>query len=380
MEKTKDIEATTIETRFIDMLEHPGDFTEQELKELLSDKTNRETLHVLQLARKAERRHRTPAPDVSEAWNAFQAKTTHAQLRRNAGFIGSLLAIAAVIVIGFFLFSRSDVFSAQPSLTKEEATARKLATGTKAIILHSSRGGTQVIPNNGSNTIDYARLLKSQEEETAGQEAQTITIPNGKDLKVILSDGTEVYLNAASSITFYVPFDKDKREVLLKGEAYFKVKHDNERPFTVNTGNVKVTVLGTEFNVRSYDKEEPRVTLVKGRVELSSVTSDEKTILHPNEEGRLNADGKLIVSTVDPYAITQWLQGYFYFENSPLSDVVKELARWYDLGIVVKNKRYLNERIHFSACRNETIGEAIDNLNQLQKANISVNGKNIVIQ
>lgn len=377
MKGPKDIEEQTSRARFMDMLEHPGDFSEKELKELLSDETNRIDLRHLILARKAYRRRTTPKPDVHEAWQTFCRTVNPGTLSRRLTFAGSIIAVAAILIIGFFIFS-NDRVKAPVSLVKEETIARQQAGRQPHILIHSSKGQTRIVSDN--QIISYSGSAQEGLEENRSQDAQTITIPEGKDMKIILSDGTEVWLNASSSLTFYVPFDAHKREVLLKGEAYFKVRHDDKRPFTVHSGPMNITVLGTEFNVRSYNGEPSRVTLVKGRVNLSSSTTKESVILDPEEEGTLNADGRLTVAPTDTYAITQWIQGYFYFENTPLIHVLKELARWYGYNILIKDKKYLNAPVHFSAHRDDTLHQTIENLNQLQKAVISVEGKNIVIR
>lgn len=379
MKEKKDIEEKKDQIRLIEMLDHPEDFSEQDIKELFSDKANREYFHVCQLARRAYKRSKTTPPDVEEEWKKFVKRNTHAHKfsHKAAIIISRVISVAAVFVIIFLIF-KQQLKENTPSLIKEEIKAEQEATGQKNISVHSSKGAVQIIPRQ-DKTIAYNQTPQNAIQSNINQDIKTIIIPKGKDLKVVLPDGTEVWLNAASSITFPVPFDDNKRELLLKGEAYFKVKHENKRPFIVTTGNISVTVLGTEFNIRSYKEESPSVTLVKGLVNLAGTSGKDHVLLHPNEQGILDSNGKLSVMPADTYAVTQWVEGYFYFDHTPLIKVVHELAHWYDLNILVRNKKFINEPIHFSAARKEDINNAIENLNRLQKACISIEGSNIVI-
>lgn len=377
MEEKKDIKETEIQALFIDLLDRPDDFSEEELKNLLTDKINRENLHVLQLSRKAYLRRQLPAPDVNEAWEKFRQQMSRPTLQKRRIIMFISLLTAAIIITGIFLLHFPQQTITQEILAKAEIKAQQTASG-KQIQLYSINGKRQTISN--GTVIFLNTATGKQAMATEKDDIKTITIPKGKTLKVILSDGTEVWLNAASTITFPVPFDEDRREIRLNGEAYFKVKHENKRPFIVATGNMAVTVLGTEFDVRSYADESPCVTLVKGLVNLANKTGTESVLLHPNEQATLEADGNLSITPADTYAVTQWVEGYFYFDNAPLIKVIHELARWYDMDILIRNKKFINEPIHFSAERKDNVFNTIDNLNRLQKANITIEGTNIVLQ
>lgn len=378
MRKKEDIETNTKLADFMEMAGHPEDFPEAEWQKLLADKDNRENLHVLLLAQRAYRRHTTPVPDVNEAWEELQSKTGKiSEKKKSLVILGSLIATAAIIIFGFFLIRTPKQAPALEVLSNAEAQALKTAS-TQQVQLHSASGSAQTI------TKATVTFFSSQKENAGGSlqgnQIKTITIPKGRNLKVILSDGTEVWLNAASSITFPVPFDKDKREIKLTGEGYFKVKHENDRPFTVNAGNMSVTVLGTEFNVRAYNYEPSTVTLVNGLVRLGDQASRKQVLLRPNEQGTFGPDGQWTIAPADTYAVTQWVKGYFYYEKVPLLQVVQDLARWYGFNILVKNKTNLDTPIHFSARRDERIRQTVENLNQLQISNLTIAGNNIIIQ
>ena len=177
----------------------------------------------------------------------------------------------------------------------------------------------------------------------------------------MLSDGTVVLLNADSKITFPTRFTGNKRTVKLVGEAYFKVSKNKHRPFIVETGNLYTKVLGTEFNLKAYPHSDVNVTLIKGSVAV-------------------NAEGKDIeVTTVDTEGYIQWKDGYFYFDNVPLIDVVRDLGRWYNVNIEIRNNSLMSYRLHFIASRKASIKEFVDNLNEFNYLHVVHKDNKLII-
>lgn len=161
----------------------------------------------------------------------------------------------------------------------------------------------------------------------------TIQTPNGRTFHVILQDGTSVWLNAGSSITYPVAFNGTSREVSITGEVYFDVAHAATQPFKVKIGEKAwVQVLGTAFNVNAY-KDEPYIatTLVQGAVKTGNQQNE--AILHPGQQAIANADGSLLLKDVETSAITAWRNGLFHFENASIPAVMRQLARWYDVEV-----------------------------------------------
>ena len=207
-----------------------------------------------------------------------------------------------------------------------------------------------------------------------------LSTPRGMDFKVILPDGSEVWLNAESAIEFPTAFHDGLRQVRLQGEAYFKVAHDERSPFIVTSEQMNVRVLGTSFNFRNYASEKAHVTLVEGKVEVmhpESTTPD--ATLEPGEEAWFDEEGTLRVEEADTYAVTQWVKGFFYFPDDPLVDVLRELGRWYNYGVVFRNMDAIHQHVHFSALRNESIEMAIESLNRLRHVYVQIEGDNIVV-
>lgn len=173
------------------------------------------------------------------------------------------------------------------------------------------------------------------------QSFNTISTPRGGQFQVEFPDGSIVWLNAASSITFPASFEGlSTREVTLKGEGYFQVAKDAKRPFRVKTDEQIVEVLGTHFNVNSYS-DEPNVTttLLEGSVKVSSISTSLKSekILQPGQKAVLHQNNELIISTANPYAVA-WKDGLMRFESANIKTIMREISRWYDLDVIYKGK------------------------------------------
>ncbi len=160
--------------------------------------------------------------------------------------------------------------------------------------------------------------------------------PNGGQYQIVLPDGTKVWLNAASSLSYPAHFKAGRREVKLTGEGYFLVNSrpsaaGNPVPFVVKTDGQEVHVLGTELNVNAYEGSQRVITtLVNGKVRVSANESV-STELKPGEETVLTASGNLKKRQADLRAVTAWRNGIFYFNDTPLNEMLPQIARWYDI-------------------------------------------------
>lgn len=168
---------------------------------------------------------------------------------------------------------------------------------------------------------------------------QTITVPAGQRINITLVDGTNVWLNARTSLSYPVKFGKNNRQVVLDGEAYFDVTKDKSKPFIVQTDNYNVEVLGTQFDVSAYSETgEFETTLMSGSVKVASVSdSTQKITLKPNNKVFLQ-DGKLHVTAVDDYNPYRWKEGLICFKNETFTSIMKDFEKYYGLTIQVKNK------------------------------------------
>lgn len=362
---------------------------------------NNENRKLQQLARMADCRKRVSAPDVDAEWEAFCAKhidgvdseltyeSSKAVVERREAkaesrekrvviwkMVGSALAGAAAMFVGAVIFF--NIYG-----TKENLIALQYDDTPQQITL-SAEGSMEDLSN--LDSISFVESVKSvgiSVDEAANEvqesKMQCLSTPRGMDFKIVLQDGTEVWLNAESSIEFPSAFTGDDRKVNLRGEAYFKVAHNAEKPFKVNLGDKTVYVLGTEFDVRNYASEHSSVVLVNGSVQLFDNEGKQEVTLVPGQGATWTENGNVNVHDVDTYGTTQWIDGLFYFEEHSLGEVLREVGRWYNYGVVFKNNEHISYKVHFSASRNDDIQSVLDDLNTLCRFKLTIENKNIVV-
>lgn len=182
---------------------------------------------------------------------------------------------------------------------------------------------------NGTSYSDGTSIAKNTVQYA------TLSTPRKGQYKITLQDGTKVFLNAESSLKYPTQFTGNERVVELRGEGYFEVAHNATKPFIVNARHQKLKVLGTKFNVNSYENEVSiQTTLVSGKVELSNTQNTTPVILKPGQQGKLFSLSSIyFVDEVDAEAFTAWTRNDFQFNGIPLKEVFKQLERWYDIDV-----------------------------------------------
>ena len=232
-----------------------------------------------------------------------------------------------------------------------------------------------------SSLISYIRVGSSTDDP------QYITLEANAGIRTHfnLPDGTVVYLNSGSSLSYPVPYDSKERKVCLSGEAYFKVTKDAKHPFIVKSGNLQVRVLGTEFNVRSYSPIDVRVTLITGKVAGGGVCGIYTCGIHsvemmPGQSAQLSSDGTFAVNEVDIESFLYWKEGFFYFDDVALVDMMKEIGRWYNIDIEFRNSKIMDLRMHFFANRHQDIFHLIELLNRMERIHAHFETGKLIIE
>lgn len=183
--------------------------------------------------------------------------------------------------------------------------------------------------------------VKKMDEQLSGLQAavNTITVPAGQRANLQLSDGTNVWLNARTTMTYPAFFTGSNREIRLEGEAYFEVEPDAEKPFIVHTERYDVEVSGTSFNVEAYKgSADFETALMDGEVLVSSHKSSHKIRLTPGYKA-VGSDGSLIEGIIENYDIYRWKEGLICFKNMNFPDLMKEFEKCYGIKIIVENKQ-----------------------------------------
>ena len=211
----------------------------------------------------------------------------------------------------------------------------------------------------------------------------SVEAPLGSKTKLYLPDGTLVWLNAGSRMTYSQGFGVDNRKVELEGEGYFEVKRNEKIPFFVKTKDLQLQVLGTKFNFRDYPEDhEVVVSLLEGKVGLNNLLREEKeAVLSPDERAVLNkANGFLTVESVTASNASQWTDGYLFFDEELLSDIAKELERSYNVKIHIANDSLKTFRFYGNFVRREqNIQEVLEALASTEKMQYKIEESNITI-
>lgn len=219
-------------------------------------------------------------------------------------------------------------------------------------------------------------------DTTARQEENKynrIEVPRGSEYWIVLPDGTRVWLNAATELKYPVAFHAKERRVYLKGEAYFEVAPDKNRPFYVETEEVKIRVLGTVFDVNTHYTRGVRTVLVEGAVALE--WGDQKEIrMKPGELADFDrTTTEVTLKEVDVTSYISWKEGYFVFEDEPLEEIMHTLSLWYDKEFLFVGKR--SRALHFSGHikRYERIETILSAITDVTGVEFRMNGQIILI-
>ncbi|MDR1224967.1 MAG: FecR domain-containing protein [Tannerella sp.] len=179
--------------------------------------------------------------------------------------------------------------------------------------------------------------------EAGNNAMNTVNVPAGKNVNIVLPDGSSVWLNARTKMEYPSSFEKGKREIRLDGEAYFEVSYDKKRPFIVRTKDYDVEVLGTKFNLQAYSFLDRTVTsLMEGSVKLSLSTEKSNTLsLKPHQLAYFE-NGGYVIKPIEDYNPYRWKEGLICFDNISFPEIMKEFERYYEVRIFIENETVMN--------------------------------------
>jgi ferric-dicitrate binding protein FerR (iron transport regulator) len=311
-------------------------------------------------------------------------------------------AAAILLIIGWWLFSNDHRSAQKPALaatnTKQLITPGKngalltLADGRQIVLdsvdngVVATQNGAAVLLKNG--TVVY-NATRSPRTTGRSPSYNTLVTPRGRQFQIVLPDGTKVWLNAASSIRYPTAFTGNERRVELTGEGYFEVTKNKNMPFRVFTpphpggaGGAMVEVLGTHFNIMAYD-DEPAVktTLLEGKVRVEATPSQttnpkQQAILHPGEQATVSDQIK--VAPVKTAVYVAWKNGEFMFRNEPLENIMRSVARWYDVEIVYKAD-VAHKEVWGSITKYGNVADVLEMIALTGVAHFKIEGRTIIV-
>lgn len=288
--------------------------------------------------------------NIEEGWRKIIKQEPNLQINdRKPLIFGILKLAAAILLVGllittFYKPDHRDIIKLEAKkFDVEHPVQLKLSNGNIIDLTSvdgeiSAEEGNKSI-NNNNDVLIYSQNKDSQKTKDKSIKEETkfneVSVSFGKGYKIVLSDGTSVYINSLSKISFPVIFPGNKREVFLDGEAYFLVAEDKSRPFIVNTKHYSVEAIGTSFNVSAYSDEAiTKTTLVDGAVKVRG-SNIKEVVLKPNEQLLYNIqDDEVSKQIVDVSYYIAWTNGRFRFKDIRLEDLMKIVQRLYDVEII----------------------------------------------
>ncbi len=232
------------------------------------------------------------------------------------------------------------------------------------------------IAQNRDNTLVYSQFNKILREK---EEWHTLVVPRGGEYKVVLNDGTQIWLNASSSLSFPANFSGYKRNVRLEGEAFFEVARDENKPFIVEVDGMNVEVLGTSFNIMAYgDEQQTATTLVEGSVAIKTLSDD--IVIAPGQQAVYSVNGGISVKDVDTEIYASWRDKVFVFDNEPLESIFRKLGRWYTIDVDYIDPSI--KELHFTGYfkRYDEIDKILNYIEATNKVEFTIDKKHITVK
>ncbi|MBB5436924.1 ferric-dicitrate binding protein FerR (iron transport regulator) [Pedobacter sp. AK017] len=302
-------------------------------------------------------------------------------------WVGAAAAILVVLSTGIYLKINNAKVSEQvvskeqtdvdPGVNKAILT---LATGKK-ILLEDAKNGVLTSEDNatirktGAGQVEY---LVADNQATTAILLNTMTTPRGGQYHLILADGTKVWLNAASSITYPIRFAGKERKIEITGEAYLEVAHLADQPFHVVSRGQDVEVLGTHFNVNAYaDEPVTKTTLLEGSVRITA--EGHTKILKPGEQAILSSTG-LKMSSADIDETMAWHEGDFVFNSQTLEEIMRTVSRWYDVDVDYTHYKFNKQTFTGVVSRSRKLSAVINTIKKsMPTLKFDIHGKKVAI-
>lgn len=304
--------------------------------------------------------------DTETAWNTFIInKKTNAKAREInpwTRIVKIAISAAAIIAMGLLFLHQP---STQDVIENKIASIQKeLNTDSLQRAINNQQKENPSNKNKEQNITayieEYQEMIDNGTIQT--EELEVLESKPGEPKHIILEDGTEVWVNVGSRISFLKHFGKGPRIVDLQGEAYFKVKHDAENPFVVRTPYFNTVDKGTSFNIKAYDKKTASVTLCEGEVSVSLPQAEQGISLQPGEKLTYGMNNHPLINRINISSMTAWMHGQFNYDDATLEEILDDISRYYDKQIIVNDKEVLAKRLKFWASHEDNFQDVMNTL------------------
>ncbi len=310
----------------------------------------------------------------------------------NSSLIKWFSAAAAILItlsIGFFFYyHKSTPYTPSVKLARNVIVPGRnkavltLADGSRIMLNEANNGniasqGSVEIKKTADGRLEYSGRSSALAQAQNEHGYNIVETPRGGKYQVILSDGTVVWLNAASSLKYPVKFENGERRVELSGEAYFEVAHNKKLPFRVVANKQTVGVLGTHFNMQAYKDETIwKTTLLEGSVRITCLKNT--SLLNPGEQAETTEKGSISVSQADIEEAIAWKNGYFRFRSEEIESIMRKVSRWYDVEVQFKGG-ISDEKFSGMISSNKNIGQVLEILEATNAVHFKIEGRRVIV-
>lgn len=321
--------------------------------------------------------------DAGGAWQVVQQKAAWRRRKRLTRVYRVAVSVVIIFGVAIAFLLREEATTVVPVVKVEEITPGRsmvkltVASGDVYHLdsLHQVDLITSLAENNGKEVVFIDRQL---EEGASEIKYNKVEIPRGGEYQIVLGDGTRVYLNAQTELRFPESFaSSEQRLVYLSGEAYFEVTKNPSKPFVVQCKDYAVKVLGTSFNVNSYEGDETsKTTLATGKVEIDM--DGKQTILNPGQQAIIK-NGEVNVKEVDVEVYTTWMFDNFRFQSESIQEIMTKLSRWYAIDVFYMNESVRNYHFTGYLPRYAKIADVLELLSLTTNIKFDVEGKTVIV-
>jgi ferric-dicitrate binding protein FerR (iron transport regulator) len=295
-----------------------------------------------------------------------------------AASIAILISFGLIFFVNDFAKESEQLPLSELSSPGEFKATLTLSTGEKVLLSEATKDSLQDAGALINHDIEEGINYQSSDKQDS-LIYNILRVARGEEYKVILADGSSVWLNSESELKYPVAFVGDKREVFVKGEAYFDVAHNKEKTFIVHAGDVQTKVLGTEFNVMAYNTEENiEVTLVEGKVNVAAGESN-TNILPGKQVAVEKSTLALTEKSVDTRLYSSWKDGIIYFDEMSLEKLTEKLSRWYNIDFEFSEERLKHYAFTGAVKKRKPIEFTLDFLRTTSNLKFTVEGDKIVV-
>ncbi|WP_065218206.1 MULTISPECIES: FecR family protein [Butyricimonas] len=371
----------------LNVLNHPELLQDEYVREWLSHAENKKLYEECRLYLEAGLKLEVgDSVDVRSEFEKFKRRMT-SPTRVLYRWTAAVAVVVILVASGWWLMnempsreSGREVIVGMRSAVVPGKNQAVLVTETGREIVLGMSSGMRVMEEGGVDvTDDSTRGVRYSGTEVGEVRYHTLRVPKGGEYRIVLSDGTEVWLNSESELRYPTVFTGERRVVELKGEGYFSVTRDERQPFIVVASGVRTKVYGTEFNVKAYADNKVDVTLVEGKVAVKRASDDSEYALTPGQNAHLEAGAVPLIEKVNVHKYIAWKEGYFYYENERLEVIVNDLKRWYDFDVVYVGSGVKDLRFELWSGRDSDIGVIMGLLTKTNRVSVRLDGRTLIV-